>query len=94
MENRRVCFACGKEYEFCPQCPSGARKDPWHMMFDCRQCKDVFYTVSSVNAGSLTPQQARGVLSEYDMTDRSQYSAQIRRVLEQIYAVGKQKKKH
>lgn len=94
MENRRICYSCGKEYEFCPRCPSDSRKEPWHMMFDSCQCKDVFYTVSSVNAGSLTPKQARRALSAYDMSDRSLYTDKICRVLDAIYSTGKQQNKH
>jgi len=64
------------------------------MMFDSCQCKDVFYTVSSVNAGSLTPKQARRALSAYDMSDRSLYTDKICRVLDAIYSTGKQQNKH
>ena len=94
MENRRICYSCGKEYEFCPRCPSDSRKEPWHMMFDSCQCKDVFYWVCSVYAGSVTRKQARRALSGSGMSDRSLYTDKICRVLDAIYSTGKQQNKH
>jgi hypothetical protein len=60
----RTCYCCGREYYFCPSCPSD-RKDPQiYTMFDSEICKDVFNTLVKESTKNITTKECKEKLVE------------------------------
>ena len=60
----RTCYCCGREYYFCPSCPSD-RKDPLiYTMWDSEICKDIFNTLVSESTKKITTKECKNKLIE------------------------------
>ena len=43
---KRNCIVCGKEYTYCPVCEDDAAKPSWMLIFDSKDCHDIFDAVT------------------------------------------------
>lgn len=60
----RTCYCCGREYYFCPSCPSD-RKDPLiYTMWDSEICKDIFNTLTKESTKKITTKECKNKLIE------------------------------
>ena len=60
----RTCYCCGREYYFCPSCPSD-RKDPLiYTMWDSEICKDIFNTLTKESTKKITTKECKNKLVE------------------------------
>ncbi len=60
----RTCYCCGREYYFCPSCPSD-RKDPLiYTMWDSEICKDIFNTLVKESTKKITTKECKDKLIE------------------------------
>lgn len=60
----RTCYCCGREYYFCPSCPSD-RKDPLiYTMWDSEICKDIFNTLTKESTKKTTTKECKDKLIE------------------------------
>ena len=60
----RTCYCCGREYYFCPSCPSD-RKDPLiYTMWDSEICKDIFNTLVKESTNKITTKECKNKLIE------------------------------
>lgn len=60
----RTCYCCGREYYFCPSCPSD-RKDPLiYTMWDSDICKDIFNTLTKESTKKITTKECKDKLIE------------------------------
>ena len=49
----RHCYACGKEYTYCPSCSEDKDKPVWMFSFDTEICRDLFALTSDYLAGGI-----------------------------------------
>lgn len=61
--NKRVCFACGKEYDYCPRNRADEDKPKWMFAYDTEECKEVFNTILKYNSQILTKAEAKEKLN-------------------------------
>lgn len=60
---KRICFACGKVYRFCPQCAEDQGKPVWMCTWDTEECKTVFKIVSNYCSDLISKSEAKNLLS-------------------------------
>lgn len=80
------CLACGKEYYFCLQCN---KREPrplpqWHINFCDSTCMNVFETVSSYCAGSLTKEEANEIIGQLDSSKFDSFKEDIQAKIKEI----------
>ena len=90
MAIKRKCVCCGKEYEFCPNCMKKA--DPaWMTTFDSEVCKDLFNIVSAYNMKKVGKVRVQAFLAEHNITDFNKFTEPIKKVLEEVRPIVKNK---
>lgn len=89
----RVCYACGKKYEYCPTCPTDSMKPTWMFCFDTEECKEVFSVLSEYGADSTktTKDDVKKVLDKYNVTDYGKFNETIQKQLKEVTATEKKK---
>ena len=80
------CMACNKEYYFCLQCN---KREPrplprWHVNFCDETCMNVFETVSSYCAGSLTKEEANEIIGQLDSSKFDSLKEDIQAKIKEI----------
>lgn len=91
-KTNRICKVCGTQYYFCPNCGGAKATDKYQTMFCSKNCRDIFHTLSRYSVGSITKAEAKSILSELDLSKRSQFSAKIKEDLNAIMKTVKTKK--
>lgn len=87
--SKRICVACGNEYEYCPHCSKDAGKPMWMFSFDKEVCKVVYQSIGNFTQGCITFEEFDAKLSQYDLGDFSMFTDDIKEVLEKIYLDNK-----
>lgn len=86
MKKNRKCICCSKQYSYCPNCGGTDRLKPyWYSEFCSEECKGVWDIATRYNMQLISKQEAKTVLSKYDLVDISKYVACVQRDLENIY---------
>ena len=80
---KRKCSVCGKEYNFCPICEDDAAKPSWMMIFDSKDCHDIYDAVTGYKDGIYDKEYAKGIISNCKL-DISKYSDDIAKVLKEL----------
>lgn len=80
------CMACNKEYYFCLQCN---KREPrplprWHVNFCDETCMNVFETISSYCAGSLTKEEANEIIGQLDSSKFDSFKEDIQAKIKEI----------
>lgn len=68
MAQNRKCVLCGKEHEYCPNCPSDKNKALWHKLFCSENCKNIFNALNDYNFKIIAKKEAQEALSKCDLT--------------------------
>lgn len=88
MAKMQTCFCCGKEYELCPHCPTGAGYAPWRTMHCCIDHFKLFELARAYKNGELTMEAARERLSRTDTAGLENFNTQTGALLREISAGG------
>ena len=82
--SKRTCKVDQVEYKYCPNCPSGANQPSWMMTFCCENCKNIFETLVNPSVGKLPKPEARRELRKFDLSNKENYTASVRKHVEEI----------
>ena len=63
----RHCYACGKEYTYCPSCSEDKDKPVWMFSFDTEICRDLFALTSDYLAGGIDKNGVAKRLQDMDL---------------------------
>lgn len=66
-KDNRVCICCGNSYKYCNSCSEYATLPQWKNIYDKIECKVVFDVATDYNAKQITKEEAKAMLSEYDV---------------------------
>lgn len=86
-QNNRVCKVCQSPYHFCPTCERVAATEKYKTMFCSKNCRDIFHTCTRFAAGTIDKSTAKSILSDLDLSNRSNFSEQIKADLSNILKI-------
>lgn len=66
-KDNRKCICCGTTYKYCNSCVEYASLPQWKNIYDKVECKVIFDVVTDYVAKSITKEEAKEKLSEYDI---------------------------
>lgn len=66
---KKICYLCGKEYQYCSNCRDYRTQPTWKNMFHSENCHKLFNLSTQFAQGSLTEKEARKILASCDLTD-------------------------
>ena len=89
MKYERSCLCCGKKYSHCSNCWDYRNYPLWMKSFHDENCKNIFETCTNYNFKLITKEQAKEALSKYDLSNRANFSACVKRDLNTILAESK-----
>ncbi len=78
----RTCYACGKQYYYCPTCDDNG--ETWQIMFDCKECQQAFTTISDYNGGGIDASMAKDRLLEIPNFKIENYRESIQKVAKEV----------
>lgn len=90
MKYERKCLCCGASYSYCNNCYDFRNYPLWMNSFHDENCKNIFETCTDYNFKLITKEQAKEALSKYDLSNRANFSACVKRDLNTILAENKQ----
>ena len=77
-KQNKICKVCGTKYSFCPSCSGTLAADKYKSMFCSENCRNIFYTCSRYNVGAIDKNKAKSILSDLDLSNRSNFSEKIK----------------
>ena len=89
MKYERKCLCCGASYSSCNNCYDFRNYPLWMNSFHDENCKNIFETCTNYNFKLITKEQAKEALSKYDLSNRANFSACVKRDLNTILAENK-----
>lgn len=66
-KDNRICICCGTSYKYCNSCAEYASLPQWKNIYDKMECKVIFDVASDYNAKHITKEEAKTILSKYDI---------------------------
>ena len=66
---KKICFLCGKEYQYCSSCKDFRTQPTWKNMFHSENCYKIFSLSTQFAQGSYSAEEARLMLDKYDLSD-------------------------
>jgi hypothetical protein len=93
MANNRTCFTCGKKHSYCPTCYDDRLLEPWHVLFDTENCKNVYDIINRHFYNHITTEEAVKLLKTCDLSNKDEFVNDIKDDLANIYALYEEDKK-
>lgn len=66
---KKICYLCGKEYQYCSNCRDFRTQPAWKNMFHDENCHKIFNLSTQFAQGSYTEEEARKILASCDLSD-------------------------
>lgn len=90
MANRykKICYLCGKEYQYCSSCRDFKTQPAWKNMFHSENCHKLFNLSTQFAQGYRTVEEAQEILSKCDLTDINNFRQDV---IEQINIIQNSK---
>jgi len=84
-KNNRTCIVCAKEYSYCPTCSEDRKKEPWHNIYCCDNCKTIFETASDYLTKVITKEEAKTKFSACDLSRKETFHKKIVEAIEEVF---------
>lgn len=85
----KKCMVCGKEYKYCYSCPSDFKNPSWMMLFDKKECKEIFNILSMETQDKLTKEEAMEKLNQYDLSKKDSFNEKVKEHIDRVLKVEK-----
>lgn len=85
MGRTRECYLCGEKYGYCPSCSQDKYKPAWMATFHSENCKNIFDIATRFNMQLLTKEEAKAVMEQCDLSNKSNFKSYVQRDLENIF---------
>lgn len=92
MAKERECIFCGKTYLYCPTCSEYQSYPKWMFNFDSEKCYDLYQVVGGYNMGIKTKEDIKAILEKHNITDYSQFSSGLQKILNDLFPKNSRKK--
>ena len=84
-KTNRKCYTCGKEYYYCPTCPSEAKKETFYNMFHCERCSKIFKTLTDETFKYLTTAQCKEELLKLNVSADEEFKDGIKKHIKRVF---------
>lgn len=91
-KNNRTCYTCGKEYRYCPNCAQYKHLPNWMSIVCSEECNDIFTACSQYHLGNCSKNEAKEILSRYDVLNKTFKSESVAKLVKEIFADEQEKK--
>lgn len=81
----RTCYTCGKEYYFCPNCPSETRIEVFYHMFCCERCSKIFKSLTDETFKHITTKQCKDELVGLGVSPNENFKECINRHVKEVF---------
>ena len=81
----RKCYTCGKEYYYCPTCPSETKKETFYNMFHCERCSKIFKTLTDETFKHLTTAQCKEELLKLNVSADEEFKDGIKKHIKRVF---------
>ena len=92
MAKERKCIFCGQSYLYCPTCSEYQSYPKWMFNFDSEKCYDLYQVIGGYNMGIKTRDDVKAVLEKHNITDYSQFSSGLQKILNDLFPKNSRKK--
>ena len=83
-KTNRKCYTCGKEYYYCPTCPSETKKETFYNMFHCERCSKIFKTLTDETFKRLTIAQCKEELLKLNVSADEEFKDGIKKHIKRV----------
>ena len=84
-KTNRKCYTCGKEYYYCPTCPSETKKETFYNMFHCERCSKIFKTLTDETFKHLTTSQCKEELMKLNVSIEEEFKDGIKKHIKRVF---------
>ena len=81
----RECYTCGKEYYYCPTCPSETKKEAFYNMFHCERCSKIFKTLTDETFKYITTAQCKEQLINLNVSTNEEFKDGIKKHIKRVF---------
>ena len=85
---KKICYLCGKEYQYCSNCRDYKTQPTWKNMFHDENCHKLFNLSTQFAQGYYTEEEAKKILAECDLTNIDSFREDV---IEQIKIIQNSK---
>lgn len=78
----KICNICQNKYKYCRHCDK--KLEPWHVMFDCENCKKIFDILTDYSFENIDKDKAEEALKSCDLSNKDAFREKIRNEIDQI----------
>ena len=92
MTEKRKCFICGKEYEYCPNC-SNAGEQPWKFLYHDEKCVDISNIWYAYRGKEITKDEAKTKMSAIkpNIDDALKHNSVAANEIKEIFGIKEEK---
>ena len=84
-KSNRECYTCGKEYYYCPTCPSETKKETFYNMFHCERCSKIFKTLTDETFKHITTAQCKEQLIKLNVSTNEEFKDGIKKHVKRVF---------
>lgn len=81
---KKICYLCGKEYQYCSNCRDFRTQPAWKNMFDTEDCHEIFNISTQFAQGYLSKEEAKEKLKKHDLSNMTSFKPEA---IEQIQLI-------
>ena len=81
---KKICYLCGKEYQYCSNCRDFRTQPAWKNMFDTEDCHEIFNISTQFAQGYLSKEEAKEKLKKHDLSNMMSFKPEA---IEQIQLI-------
>lgn len=87
MALNKKCMVCGREYKYCYSCPSSLNNPSWMMLFDKKECREIFNILSMESQKKITKEEAIEKLNQYDLSSKDSFNEKVKNHIDKVLKV-------
>lgn len=93
-QRKRICYMCGKKYEYCPTCVEFLGMPKFMTTFHDENCRNVFQICTDYNMKLITKEEAKEKLSKCDLAQKDKFLPDAIATIDEIMGIAKAQKIH
>lgn len=88
--SNRKCFSCGKEYYFCPTCPTKGKTESFYNMFCSERCSKIFKVLSDETFKHVTTEECKKELQKLNVKKDEVFKENVKKHIDRVFVIEKE----